>query len=129
RAVLYLLLAGEQAERVFANEEAERHYRAALDLARERKDPRLEAAALEMLGGVLVLRGRYEEALERSEDSAGIYRSEDDPAGMARTAMLLAWAHQSRGTLREGLARILPLLGELENQPPSLPIANLFWTV
>src|SRR5262249_8127222 len=57
RALPYGLLAGDQAEAVYAHAEAERHYRAALEWSQELGDSAREAAALEKLGQVLSLMG------------------------------------------------------------------------
>src|SRR5206468_2005127 len=55
RALPYALVAGDEAEAVFAHAEAERHYRMALELVKEGDsgDGRERAWALEKLGGVL----------------------------------------------------------------------------
>jgi eukaryotic-like serine/threonine-protein kinase len=62
RALPYLLLAGGQAEAVYAHAEAEQHYRQALELAQVLGDQAAEAGALERLGDLLAGGARYDAA-------------------------------------------------------------------
>lgn len=54
--------AAEHARLLFANEQAEAHYHAALELLERRPDPNLHATLCEGLGDVLALATRYREA-------------------------------------------------------------------
>jgi predicted ATPase len=67
-ALPYILLAGDQAEVVYAHAEAEGHYRAALQVAQEVGDAPREAEALEKLGRTVALLGRHREAVADWDD-------------------------------------------------------------
>ena len=84
RALPYAMVAGDQAEAVFAHTEALRHYRTALELAHAVDDRRREAEALEKLGVVLRLGMQYDQARDVLERAADTYRAVDDPEGEAR---------------------------------------------
>jgi tetratricopeptide (TPR) repeat protein len=130
RALHYALLAGDQAESVFAHAEAERHYRTAGALAEELEDQVREAEALEKLGAVATITARYDEALETLEHAARIYHTQGDGQGEGRAAAQLGWVHLMRGTTLEGIARIQPVLTSLEGDStdivPSHGLAALY---
>lgn len=109
RALPYTILAGDQAAAIFARAEAERHYRTALELARDISDAPREAEALEKLGGVLRYLSRYDEALELLEQSAQMYRRAGDAEGEGRVVAEIGFVYHGRGTPEEGLARLQPL--------------------
>ena len=103
RSCRYLTLAGENAARLYANEEALALYRRALELAATTR----EAAELrENIGPILATLGRYDEAVMALELAALPYADADYPEGMARVATQLGWAHWARGANEEGLARV-----------------------
>jgi predicted ATPase len=134
RALPYALLAGDQAEAVYAHAEAEGHYRTALAVAREVGDQAQEAEALEKLGRVLGALSRLAEALEARERAARAYQALGDVEGELRVLAALGWTQQG-GTIEQAeaaLARILPRLSALEvavaqiSQPsPALALALL----
>jgi class 3 adenylate cyclase/tetratricopeptide (TPR) repeat protein len=111
RALSYAIIAGDEAEAVFAHREAERHYRTALELARAAGDTPREAQVLETLGGVLQIIGRYHEALETLEQAAQTYEAAADPDGESRVAAQIGSAYAHMGRPDEGLDRLQPLLG------------------
>jgi tetratricopeptide (TPR) repeat protein len=84
RALPWTLLAGDQAEVVFAHAEAEGQYRTALELARELEDAAAEAEALEKLGAVLSRVARFTEAEEMLEGARRLYRMEGNQEGETR---------------------------------------------
>jgi class 3 adenylate cyclase/tetratricopeptide (TPR) repeat protein len=90
RALPYALRAGDQAEAVYAHGEAEHHYRAALELAREVGDSQAEAQAREQLGQVLSRLARYDEALEMLEAAAAYYDTVGDLESVLRATALIA---------------------------------------
>jgi len=110
RALPYLLQAGDQAEYVFAHGTAERHYRAALALALDLGDEGRRGQALEKLGGVLRIAGRYSEALAVLEDAAALYARRGDPEGAGRVVAHIGRIHATQGTTERGIARVQALL-------------------
>ena len=121
RALPYVLLAGDQAERVFANREADRHYRTALELARELGDTRRETEALEKLAGVLSMGARYDQALEMLEQAAELHRDAGDREREAAAVAQMGHIHYLRDTAEEGIERLKPLIDALEADQGAAP--------
>ncbi len=94
RALLYVLLAGEEAEATFAPGEAERQYRVALYLANEMGDDPSAAEALERLGGLLTTTVRYDEALSALQRASDIHRARKNPEGESRVEARIAHFRQ-----------------------------------
>ena len=117
RALHWALLAGEAAEAVFANGDAERHYRTALELAHELNDRKAETRALEKLAGVLTIVGKYDAALELLERAAHVHHAAGNLEGEACAVAQLGHVHFGRGTQGEGIARLRPLVETLDAQP------------
>jgi tetratricopeptide (TPR) repeat protein len=114
QALRFSMLAGQQAGQVFAHQEAERQYQTALDLARDLGDTAQEAQALDCLAAVLVVRARYNRALAMLEDAATLYRGRGRPEDEARSVAQMARVHVIQNTSREGIARLRPLIDEME---------------
>jgi len=131
RALVYAMLAGDQAAAVFAHAEAERHYHTALELARELSDPSREATVLEKLGGVLRYTGQLDDALEFSEQAAQLYRAEDDLEDEARAVAQIGFVQTQRAATEEGIARLQPAIGRLEEASgaPSPALAELYYAL
>ena len=131
RALPYAALAGDLAEAVFAHAEAERHYRTALELARELSDRPTESAVLEKLGVVLVNMGQLEEALEVLEGAVRLYGAEGDLEGETRTVARIGFAHTQRSATREGIARLQQAIERFEaaGAPPSPGLAELYYAL
>jgi DNA-binding SARP family transcriptional activator/class 3 adenylate cyclase len=92
RALAYTMQAGDQAEAAYAHGEAERQYRAALELARGLGDEPRKAEALAKLGSVLRAVGCYSEAIEVLKRAAQMYREADDAGAEARVVAEIGWA-------------------------------------
>ena len=75
QALKYYELAGDQAARAYANQEAESHYRAALNLA---EDDAVRAGLLSTLGSVLSNQGRFEEAIDSWRTAIPLFQSLND---------------------------------------------------
>jgi tetratricopeptide (TPR) repeat protein len=75
RALPYVLLAGDQAEAVFAHHEAETHFRGAIDLATQLDDHVHLAEALEKLAGVQDITGRHDDARDAYEQVLALHRA------------------------------------------------------
>jgi len=106
RALPYTLLAGDQAEAVYAHREAEWHYRTALELAREIGGTLREGEALENLGQVLRTTARYDEALAALEQAAEMSRIARDTDAECRLTARIGWVHAVRVTPQEGVVRL-----------------------
>src|SRR5262249_6724661 len=75
RALPYALRAGDLAEAASAQQEAERHYQTARDLAHELGDQRREAEALEKLSLPMRFLGRFLQALEMLEQALALHQA------------------------------------------------------
>jgi tetratricopeptide (TPR) repeat protein len=115
RALPYSLLAGDQAEAVYAHSEAERHYRAALKAAQDLGDPArdAEALAMEKLAMVLIRCARYQEALAMVEDSLLAYRALGDVEGEGRVAEGFCLTQYPLLSPDIGVMRLAALMEEL----------------
>jgi tetratricopeptide (TPR) repeat protein/transcriptional regulator with XRE-family HTH domain len=125
RALDYCIVAGDQAETVFAHDDAERHYQTALSLAARLQDAGREAQVLEKLGGVVQTVGRYEAALELLETAAERFRVMNDSEGERRSVAQIGQTHFSRGSFQEGIDRLLGALTSLDGSSPSHGLAAL----
>jgi class 3 adenylate cyclase/tetratricopeptide (TPR) repeat protein len=117
QALTYALLAGDQAEEVFANREAERHYETALELAREVGDGARELEALEKLASVYGTEARYQLALDLLEEGVRLHQAQSDREGEASLVAQMAHIHYLRNTADDGVARVLPLVEAMESEP------------
>jgi tetratricopeptide (TPR) repeat protein len=125
RALPYALLAGDQAETIYAHAEAESHYRSALALAQVQGNHSSETQALERLGSVLGVLGRYDEAIEVLDRALQGYQALGDEDGELRTvaALLEIQGLFGRGMLEETIARVQAILTRLEprDNTPLMP--------
>ncbi len=127
RGARYLLAAGDWARALYANEDALRHYRRALDTLRE-----CDACADEMmrveerLGDVLALIGQREAALAHYE----AVRAAAAPAGSraveARVHRKVGRLHWDAGDRERGLGCYRTGLGLLEGQAEEIEVAHLY---
>jgi tetratricopeptide (TPR) repeat protein/transcriptional regulator with XRE-family HTH domain len=124
RALPYALAAGDQAEALYAHHEAERHYRAAHDLARAAGDRARQAEAAEKLGNLLVGLARYDDARAALEQAAEAYRAAGDLEGVRRATAPLAELYAVNGPPEHGRALVRPLL-EAAEQSQDAPTANV----
>ena len=102
----YALLAGDQAEAVFAHDEAGTHYRAALELAQQLEDSRLEAEARERLGSLLTATIKYGAALEMDEAAAEQYSAAGEREAESRVVAQVGRIHVVNGTTSQGIPRL-----------------------
>ncbi|HZS93929.1 MAG TPA: AAA family ATPase [Chloroflexota bacterium] len=126
KAIQYSILAGDQAESVFAHAEAERHYRMALELTEETDDRRQRTESLEKLGAVLKIAGRYEEALELLERASRMHQEDRDRAGQGRVEAQIGLLCALTGAADKGIDRLQPLAGLLEPMGASRSLALVY---
>ncbi|HET7036178.1 MAG TPA: AAA family ATPase, partial [Thermomicrobiaceae bacterium] len=126
KAVSYLEQAADQAWTQHAHATAEARYREVLarleSLGRSQQALRVR----EKLGEVLNGTGRYEAAREVLALAGEGYRTAGDWEGLGRAAAGIAQAHARGGASAEGLARLQPLLEELERGRRSAAPAALY---
>ncbi len=80
----------------------------------------------EKLGVMLAQQAHYDEALVTLERAAEVYQVEDDLEGELRALAQMGRIHYWRGTSKEGLARLLPMLGRLPNNSVSRGAAAFY---
>jgi class 3 adenylate cyclase/tetratricopeptide (TPR) repeat protein/DNA-binding XRE family transcriptional regulator len=132
RALPYLLLAGEQAQAVYANAEAEQQLRTAARLAVELGDLETEAEAIERLGSLYWWNlGSYDQAADILEQAVKAQRAIKGGQLRSQTAGMLARAYARCGQSDQALAVLAPWLDQktwqvrLESEPPEIQ-ASLF---
>lgn len=125
-ALPHTILAGDQAEKVYAHGEAEGHYRTALELAHQLGDIHRQVEVLEKLGGVLFLMCRCTESRAVSTQAMEMYHAMGDLQREAWQLTLIAGVQE---TPEEGIARIEPLLDPLQAQGPSPVLVELLDTI
>jgi tetratricopeptide (TPR) repeat protein len=113
KAILYLERAGDAARARYAQTEAASAYREVIARLETLGRSTQAAAVDEKLGMMLALQARYDEALITLERAAEIYRMEGDLGSELRTLAQMGRIHRWRGTSKEGLTRLLPLLERL----------------
>jgi tetratricopeptide (TPR) repeat protein/transcriptional regulator with XRE-family HTH domain len=126
RALPYLLLAGDQAEAVYAHSEAERFYHSAATVARELGDRAQEAAAQEKLGGVQYLVARLESAKEAYDQASRAYRAIGDILGLRRVNARLAQTVAYLGDVERGRALLQALLDSSPTGEPATSVAEMY---
>lgn len=124
RALRYTMAAGDQAGAVLAHQEAERHYRTALQLAREWGDQQQEARALMMLAGTIEITAQHEQALDLHKQALTVYRTLEDVEGEKRAIGAIAHDHLYRGRPEEGIVWVQSCL-ESFNAEPSEALGRL----
>jgi tetratricopeptide (TPR) repeat protein len=116
RAFPYAMQAAAQAAAVYANVEAERHYQAALELARAIGDKAHEGEALERLGLLHWWNtGDYGAAMTFLGQAVVVYRWSGSQEGEVRAAAQLARAYARCGQPNDALMLLTPLLDGLQS--------------
>ncbi len=128
RAALYLEQAGDHAWGQRAPGVAEGHYRGALEALEHHGHGPDALRVREKLGDMLYETGRYEAAIAVLEPAADAYRAGGDPESLGRVAAQIGWMHSVRGTPRQGLALIQPLVGLLDRGGASPAMLALYAT-
>jgi adenylate cyclase len=125
----YLTMAGDWARAIYANEDAARYYRRALEILRtsDSDDGRAERLATrERLGDVLGPAGQRDEALEQYEAALQAYELADcwpDQARLQRKVGVLHWA---AGDRTRALARYQAGLALLDGRVEHIELAYLY---
>jgi predicted ATPase len=103
----YYAKAGERASAAYANQEAEDHFRAALELDPSEVE---RSELLSLLAEVLARVGQYDEAIDAWREASGLYKQSGNTTGVARCYSRMArakwWSGDGVGGLelcKEGL--------------------------
>ncbi|HEY7834981.1 MAG TPA: AAA family ATPase [Ktedonobacterales bacterium] len=121
RAAHYLERAGDHALAMRAHAEALGYYQEWVERLERLEQPAEAARAREKLGMLYKDLARYTQALEVLEHAAENYRAAGDREGLLRATTQIGAAHARRGTPREGLARLEPLLAAGGTAGTSIP--------
>jgi tetratricopeptide (TPR) repeat protein len=126
KALQYSLEAGDEAESVFAHDEAAKYYHDALGFARQAQDLRAEAESAERLAAVKMIQAEYTDALTLLERALDTYRLARIAGGEKAIAML-GRLHADRGTVQEGIIRLQDLLRlpEIVKAPGNAAVAHV----
>jgi class 3 adenylate cyclase/tetratricopeptide (TPR) repeat protein len=135
RALPYSMLAGDEAEVVFAHGEAEWHYRSALEGARASGDMATEAEAMGKLGRVLFSLGKVKESLNTLDAAAGAYKVLGGSDREMEVLAQAAWTLFELGRRQDGIDRLVPALERWrKHETPSaaaaslhIALASLYW--
>jgi adenylate cyclase len=122
RALKYFTLAGERAEKSFANQDAERYFLSALDLV---EDTRQEADLLRDLGIVLSYQNKYQQALITWRKAIDLYQElgeSDKVAELYARSALTTW---DDGDTKAGLEVARQGLAAAVDQPEGPGMARL----
>ncbi len=126
RSTKYCILAGDAALASFANQEAEGHYRCALDYCvtdQQRGD------LLTKLGEALFAQSRFQDAIETWKEGIVIYQYLENQDGVAHTYARAARAAWHTGEIPEGLDLALEGLSLVGDMPSSKGKASLLHEV
>jgi tetratricopeptide (TPR) repeat protein len=127
KGLRYMVEAGDRARRVFANDDAARHYRRALETVETGNMAGPERlAVLERLADLLGPMGHRDEALGHYETVLGALAEANDPAGQARLHRKIATLHWEAGARSQSLARIEAGLALLEGRADEIELAHLY---
>lgn len=127
KAIDYTLRAAEEAGRLYAREEAVRHYRTGLLLLESRPDDRVRARVLESLGDQLYRLGQLEAGQARRMEAAAL----DERLGDLQRAGQLhrKIAHAMREDPHAARHHWEEAIRLLESGPPSSELARLYTTI
>jgi predicted ATPase/class 3 adenylate cyclase len=99
RALRFHILAGQQAQKLFANHEGIEHFRRALRAAEQllAKDTAAQRQQIHAsLGELLTSTGQYESALEHLQEALALARSLGNPDAQARACRWIAYVYEFR---------------------------------
>lgn len=124
RAQPYTLQAGNQAEAVYAHDEAVRQYRVAVAQARRLGDGAREAEALERLGSLLNSLSRWGEAIPELERAVAIARAAGDLDRLATSTAELASVYYLARRREDGWRHLQALLATLSDGAATETVAR-----
>jgi tetratricopeptide (TPR) repeat protein/transcriptional regulator with XRE-family HTH domain len=114
KAVAHLLVAGDTAVEVFAQDEALQHYRLAAELAEEAGTTPQLGEAHDRMGRVLIMTGTYPAAIAQLLRAAEIYRVTGNFEARLHTEGMLAHAYHRGGNGDLAAVRLTDVIAELD---------------
>lgn len=121
RALPYIIQAGDQTARVYAQVEADHQYSLAVDLARELGDEEHEAQARERRADVRYLLGRFEEGYADLLHATGSYRTSGNWERLAWATCQMAKMCDALGRAPQTMAFVEDLLDTLAHDAQGHP--------
>ena len=123
----YLATAGDWARRVYANDDAVRHYERALKTLRECAAPAEETLTVrERLADLLGPTGHRQGALEHYEAVRAEYASAGEPVAQARLCRKLGGLYWDAGDRERAVGSFQAGLGLLEGRAEDIELAHLY---
>jgi serine phosphatase RsbU (regulator of sigma subunit)/class 3 adenylate cyclase/tetratricopeptide (TPR) repeat protein len=122
RALKYFTIAGGAALESYANQEAEIHFRRALELG---QDAAVCSGLMESLGESLARQSRYDEAIQAWHEGIDLYQETGDQDGVARLYALASRAAWWSGNHQKGLQIAQEGLAQVSGAPESASVARL----
>jgi predicted ATPase/class 3 adenylate cyclase len=117
RALRYQMLAGQQAQKLFANYEAIDHFKKALQSAEHLNATDEQRQTIHIaLGKLLTITNRYDEALKHLQQALSQAEAQDDKNTQAHACRWLAHLHEVRGEYPPALEWVNRGLDALGNQ-------------
>ena len=126
RALEVLLAAGERAYSLYANDQAARHFGAALGLIREGRRTELLPFVLERLGEAWERVGETAAAIAVWSEASILYERARNVSATAQLQRRLALAEWDRGHFDNALTHLEKGLQVLDGSEPSAELADLF---
>ncbi len=126
KAAVALEQAGDHAQAIYAFAEAEGAYRGCLAQLESLGSLQKLARLYEKLGNALTIQDRYEEAIAVFEQAVEGYRIQQDQEGQWRVLAQIGLVHGHRGTSKEGLAELEPVVETMELGLVSSGLAALY---
>jgi class 3 adenylate cyclase/tetratricopeptide (TPR) repeat protein len=126
RGFQYAVVAGDQAEALWAHDDAAAYYQTALDLVEDLGDPRSEAIVREKLGGLYTATIQYPRALEMLERAAALYHSLSDWDNESRVIAQIGRVHFAGGSYKPITVRLEAAIETLRSHASPGAIAEVY---
>lgn len=129
KGLVYLITAADRARNLYANEDAARYYKRALETSSKGDQPAgpaLRLTAQEGLADVLGLVGRRDESLGHYEDALREYKKSGDKPSGARLQRKIGSLQWEAGNREAALARYQSALALVDGQPQHIEMAHLY---
>jgi adenylate cyclase len=129
KGLVYLITAADRARNLYANEDAARYYRRALETPSKGDRPgghALRLTAQEGLADVLGLVGRRQESLGHYQEALRGYEEDGDKPSLARLQRKIGSLQWEAGDREAALSQYQSALALLNGQPQHIEVAHLY---